>query len=61
MATARELIISKLEKGYVLKIWRRDDPDFRVCNDLAVDGLVTMELCQIDDQSSCIVVSLKEN
>jgi hypothetical protein len=53
---AREVILGKLREGYTLRIWRRDDPDLRIVNDLAVEGLVETEIVQLDEQSSYMKV-----
>jgi hypothetical protein len=45
-----------LREGYTLRIWRRDDPDLRVVNDLVVEGLVETEIVQLDEQSSYMKV-----
>lgn len=52
----REEIIEGLKSGKILNIVRKDAPELPIVLDLENEGLVTTELKQIDEQSSCLRV-----
>jgi hypothetical protein len=60
VVTDREYMIDALKMHKVIRIYRRSSGAARLANDLAVEGLVTMNVVQDDEQSSHLLVEWVE-
>jgi hypothetical protein len=56
----RDEVLAGLRAGQVLCIERRDSPVLPVVHELASEGLVTLNLVQVEEQSSVLEVRLTE-
>jgi len=55
----RQYMLDAIREHGAIRIYRKGAAA-RLANDLAVEGLVTMRIVQVDEQSSYMLVELKE-